>query len=329
MLNIPRRHVRGLLYHLAAQSTPSPRANLCLLLWPDIPEANARRNLTRALTHLRRALPAPTALITDEETVQLDKQSFWCDALELRKLIQAEADARDLGEAVDLYRGSFLEGFYLPGCLEFERWASQEGGALENIYLGALSRLIEAETAKQDYGSAIQYARRYLASDEMAEEMHCRLIWLYALNGERIKALRQFEACVSILERELGTRPLSETRAIYESVLEGKLPGQRAEMSDPSLASPSGLVSRKVPLVGRAATMRHLEDCLREANVGHSRVVLISGEPGIGKSRLLADFAERCRQRNPVLVGAGQLAAGSVPFTRSWKPFVQGLLLFL
>jgi DNA-binding SARP family transcriptional activator len=161
-LSIPRRHVRGLLYHLAAQRAPSPRENLCLLFWPDIPEANAYRNLTRALTHLRRAIPIPAVLMTAKETVQLVELQLWCDVFEFRRLTEEGAGIDNVERAVDLYRGPFLDGFYLPGCMEFEHWMSQECIALEKIYLDALSRLVEAKAARQEYTSAILYAQRYL-----------------------------------------------------------------------------------------------------------------------------------------------------------------------
>jgi DNA-binding SARP family transcriptional activator/tetratricopeptide (TPR) repeat protein len=321
-LSIPRRHVRGLLYHLAAQTAPCAREHLCLLLWPDIPEASAHRNLTRTLTHLRRALPTPTALLADKETVLLDEKQFWCDVVQFRRLMQVGADIRRLEQAVDFYRGDFLEGFYLPGCLEFERWISLEGTALEHIYLEALSCLLEAKTGEKDYASAILYAHRYLETDELAEEIHRRLISLYALSRDRSRALRQFETCASILERELGARPLPETRAIYQAVLEGRpIDLQTGWLETSSRLSPKKLLPVKTPLVGRTIPMRHLENGMRQVRAGQSKVVLISGEPGIGKSRLLGDFAERCRTQHHVLQGAGQLAEVSVPY----HPIVEAL----
>jgi DNA-binding SARP family transcriptional activator len=320
-LDIPRRHVRGLFYHLAAQRTPVPRERLSFLCWPDIPEAAARRNLTRVLTHLRRALPLPQVLIAHQDVVGLEEGSFWCDALETRRLAEGGPAADALQRIVALYRGPFLDGFYLPGCLEFERWMSQERAALENTYLEALSGLIEAKTAANDYAVAILYARRYLETNELTEEVHRRLISLYALIGDRTRALRQFEECVSILERELGVDPLPETRGVYQSVLEDRPPKWRSEYA-PAVEAPwSKHLRLDVPLIGRSSVIHHLDRALLQAKAGQSKVVLISGEPGVGKSRLLHDFAAHCHPHSRALFGAGYPGELSIPY----HPIVEAL----
>jgi DNA-binding SARP family transcriptional activator len=313
-LSIPRRHVRGLFYYLSAQRAPASREHLSFLLWPDIPEEHARRNLTRALTHLRRALPLPHVLVSQEERVGLDERWVWCDVLEMRRLVEGRPDVGGLQRIVDLYRGPFLNGFGIPDCLEFERWSCQERAALELIYLEALSRLVEAQTAESDYASAIVYARRYLETDELAEEMHRRLIALYALIGDRTRALRQFEECVSILERELGADPLPETRGAYQSVLEGRRPKWRPESAETVEAPWSKRLRLDVPLIGRSSVIHYLDRALLEVKAGQSKVVLISGEPGIGKSRLLHDFAARCHPHSQVLFGSGHPGELSIPY---------------
>lgn len=214
-LVIPRRQARALLYRLAIRLNPVPREQLCYLFWPDTPESTARRNLSRLLTHLRRALPMREALLSTSDHIWLDPKRVWSDAATFEQLCantEPKPFTESLQQAVDLYQGPFLDGFSLPDMSEFEVWATLERRAFERLYLEALAGLIEKRTVQGAYGDAITYAQRYLASDNLAEEIHRRLIELYIATGNRRAALRQYEHCTNILEHELGVTPLPETQ---------------------------------------------------------------------------------------------------------------------
>lgn len=313
-LPIPRRQARGLLYRLAARPQPVPREQLCFLFWPDIPEYAAHRHLSHLLTHLRRALPIPDLLLVTEEHIALDTSQVWSDVPAFKELC-----ASDLFEqAIALYRGPFLAGFSLPESAEFEAWTGQERRACEELYLKALTALIEELTAQGEYNAAITYARRYLETDDLAEDVHRRLIELYAATGDRAAALRQFERCVAVLERELGVSPLPETRAAYQTVLEGRPAQPLRSPIKPSWATLPGL---RVPLVGRDQTLRRLHEAYLQAAAGHGQVVLISGEAGIGKSRLMQEFATSLAGQALILSGACYRGAQAVPY----QPIAQAL----
>src|SRR5262245_2827703 len=211
---IPRRQTRALLYRLAAEPRVVPRAQLGLHFWPDLPDASARRNVTHLLTLLRRALPRSDLLLSDGEAVGLNPQAVWSDTTAFARLIGTVDRQRRpaaLTEALDLYRGPFLDGFALPDCPEFEVWLDLERSAWERRVDDVLTAVVEAATVARDYAAAIATARRALARDELAEAMHRRLIALYAAVGDRVAAVRQYERCALVLERELGVAPLPET----------------------------------------------------------------------------------------------------------------------
>ncbi|MFQ6059051.1 MAG: BTAD domain-containing putative transcriptional regulator, partial [Anaerolineae bacterium] len=311
-LAIPRRQARALLYRLAAWLQPIPREQLCFLFWPDTPESTARRHLSHLLTHLRRALPAPEMLLAADDHLGLDPGRVWSDTMAFERLCAALTPSplrpppcppappklggmgggegeggwggggEGLQQAVDLYRGPFLAGFSLPTSPEFEIWLAQERQVWERLYLEALAARIEDLMAGEKYEAAIAYARRYLDTDDLAEDVHRRLIELYAASGDRNSALRQFERCVAVLERELGVSPLPETRVAYQAVLEGRLPPLRHVV--PPLTWTT-LPSLDAPLVGRDDALRWMKRAYARARSGHGGVVLISGEAGIGKSR--------------------------------------------
>ena len=325
---IRRRLPRALLYRLAARLEPIPREQLGFLFWPDTPDAAARRNLTRQLTHLRRALPDPKVLRTSAGQVILDPDRVWSDTVAFEqlcatpdgeiRLLQEGGFLNALQQAVDLYRGPFLAGFSLSSSPEFEAWASLEQQVLERRYLETLSALIEDYAARSEYDPAIACAHRYLATDDLAEEIHRRLIELCAAAGDRSAALRQYERCTEVLERELGVDPLPETQAVYEAVLAGKPSPAVAPVTKPTWTTLPGL---DVPLVGRDRALRALEQAYARTHAGQGGVVLISGEAGIGKSRLMQEFATQLRGHALVLTGAAYADAQRMPY----QPIAQAL----
>ena len=165
----------------------------------------------------------------------------------------------------------------------------------------------EEQTGRGEYQAAIAYARRYLAADELAEDMHRRLIALFAATGDRGAALRQFDQCAAVLERELGVRPLPETQAVHQAVLHDRPPPGVSRAARPAWRIRPGL---EAPLFGREGPLQCLDQAFRRARAGQGGVVLISGEPGIGKSRLMQEFAASLEGRAWVLAGAGYPAGG-------------------
>ena len=280
--DVARRQVRGLLFYLAHAAALVPRDRLAFLFWPDLPDHDARAHLKRLLSTLRSALPDGALLQAGPGAVGLDKTRLWCDSTEFARLA-ATPDPDSWAQAVDLYRGPFLDGFSLPDSPEYGDWQAQVQAQLERRCLAALAGLVEARRAAGELDAAIEYARRALALDELAEEMHRRLIELHADRGDRSAAARQFEQCVMILERELGVKPLPETRAAYEAAIAARAP-------QPPLPSRwAVLPSLDLPLVGRTEALHTLTQAYRRLHAGG--LILVSGEPGIGKSRLMQTFA--------------------------------------
>jgi predicted ATPase/DNA-binding SARP family transcriptional activator len=323
---LSRRQARALLYRLAAELEHVPRETLSFIFWSDAPESTARRNLSRLLSHLRNTLPDPGLIVTSGEYVGLDRDRVWSDAAAFVHLCAATPDGSTpeaLEQAVGLYRGPFLEGFALPGNGEYEEWANAERGVLQRQYLDALSGLCDSYASAGAHDKAIAAAERYLAVDELSEEVHRRLIELYAARGDRGAAIRQFEKCTAVLERELGVDPLPETRAVYQTVLE------RSASEDPTvLAEPKWgtLPSMDAPLIGREEALLTIERAYNQARSGRGSVMLISGEAGIGKSRLVADFAVRLPESARVLRGAAQPGSQTLPYGPLMQMFRSTLL---
>jgi len=225
-INIPRRQARALLFRLAVRMQPIPREHLCFLFWPNQSEIKARRNLTHLLTHLRRALPDCEELVTDEDQVFLNPESVWSDTATAEHRIadySEEPSSYALERITSLFHGLFMAGFSLPNASEYESWLTLERCVWERYYLRALELLVESQVADGLFAQSIGYAQRYLAVNNLDEEMHCRLMELYAVMGNRAAALKQYRACADALGRELGITPLNETKALYVSIMQGEL----------------------------------------------------------------------------------------------------------
>lgn len=304
-VSLPRRQMRALLYRLASALQPVARDHLCFLLWPDLPEATARRYLTVLINLLRQALPEPELLVAHRDAIALDPVAIEVDTVLFANAISVASAARTmhgLSAAVGYYDGPFLHGFTLPASPEFDTWADQERQIWERRYLDTLALLIDGHAAQGDYALAISAAQRVLAVDELAEDTHRRLIELYAAVGDRSGALRQFERCVVVLERELGVSPLPETRAVYEAVRDGTLAPQRTSNTlqlstssravDETPAPPTTrllkLPAAATPLLGRTTDLADASARLIDPTV---RLLTLCGPGGSGKTRLAQQVA--------------------------------------
>lgn len=303
---VARRQTRALLYRLAAAPGILPRSELAFLFWPDTDEAAARRQLTRLVSSLRAALPAPELLLVTEEAVGLNQEQSDSDA---RRLLAAagSADLATLQAVADRCAGTFMAGFALPDSEEYETWQAETARHMEFLCLQTLERLVDLHTAGDNRQVAISYASAYLQKDPLAETMHRRLIALHVAVGDRSAAIRQYERCALVLEKELGVSPLPETRAALQ-----------AAPAEPAAAPTAVQGFPPVPLVGRQAELDRLESACSNPSGG---LILISGEPGIGKSRLIAEFTAGQAGRRLVLNGSAFQGSQALPF----HPLLQAL----
>ncbi|MEJ2558308.1 MAG: AAA family ATPase, partial [Anaerolineae bacterium] len=315
-----RKQARALIYVLAMTLQPVPRDRLVFLFWPDKPEVTARRNLSRVASYIRNELPHPELLRINQESIGLNPEMVWSDAARFMELAEQSSPAQR-EEMATLYDGSFLSGFSLPGNSEFDFWLTSQQQQYEGRYLTALKGLIQIKFAVQDLSRAIHYAQRYLAIDELAEDVHQQLIRLYAASGDRSAALRQFEACTLILERELGVEPLPETWAAYEAA---RSPAVKPAPQVKTQPTWTVLPSLELPLVGRQKAWQALEASYRRFQRGG--LIFIRGEPGIGKSRLLQEFATS--QDRLVLSGNSHASTQRLPYQPLTEALRQALSQF-
>jgi DNA-binding SARP family transcriptional activator len=304
-----RKKSQALLAYLALHlGQPQPRDKLAALLWGEASDQQARHSLRQALTTLRQALAgAPSSCLIEEGDAVTLSATAQVDVTAFEKLAE-RGTPEALESAIGLYRGDLLAGIGIDEA-PFEEWLLTERERLRELAGEALAKLLAHQTQAAMVEPAVQTAMRLLALDPAQEPVHRTLMRLYARDGRRGAALRQYQTCVALLERELGVEPEPETKQLYRELLQTRPRVVRAQIPPERGASDT-------ILVGREAEMAQLRRALDEAWQGRGSVALLQGEAGIGKSRLIeALMATALGRGGHVLLGRAHESEQILPFS--------------
>jgi DNA-binding SARP family transcriptional activator len=290
--------VRALLAYLAVEAgQPHRRERLAGLLWPDLPEQAARNNLRVALANLRKVIgdlarpdaarADPAFLSTTRQTIQLNPAaSCWIDVTALTDQLEARGRPRrvirQLAEAVELYRGGFLEGLSLPDSREWEEWVLLKREQLQREVVAGLRRLAGWHERRGEYQQALPYARRQVSMEPWQEHGQRQVMRLLALTGQRNAAIAQYQGLVRMLAADLGVEPEDETEALYRRIREG----QELRALAPGL--PHNLPNFLVPLAGRESELDEIHAHLQNPGC---RLLNLVGPGGSGKTRMALEVA--------------------------------------
>jgi DNA-binding SARP family transcriptional activator/predicted ATPase len=309
-----------LAYLLLHRGIPQSRQRLAFCFWADSNDTQARTNLRRELYHLRQAFPEIDRYI-EINTKALQWRTDVPFVLDVAAFEQAIATAEQaeqqgdratlkaaLEQAAELYQAPLL-----PGC--YDDWILPEQERLQQVCIRALENLMRLLQTEGDYRAAIRYGQQLLRIEPLHEATYRDLMTLSALNGDRANALRFYQQCVTLLERELGVEPDPITRSTYEQLLKTEIPTTASLTTAPTpLTAPPPIVlersssssTTRLPLVGRQVEWNSIEQWFTAASSGDAPVLLLSGEPGIGKTRLLEELENKVKAtQGKVLWGQG------------------------
>lgn len=278
-----RRQQALIAYLLLHRATPQPRQRLAFLFWPESNDMQAQTNLRQLLYTLRQRLPDTERYLTiNERTVQWRSNAPFTADLVVFEDALARADQGDRQERVATLERAVASygGDLLPDA--FDDWILTAREQLRLRFTQAAETLIDLHEAQRAYRPAIAHAQRLLSYDPLLEETYRRLMRLHALDGDRAAALRVYHSCATILERELGVAPSEPTQAAYARLLDAEtLSISRDVREDVALTT---------RLIGRHAAWDALQRAWRVAAAGRAQCVLITGEGGIGKTRLAEEI---------------------------------------
>jgi DNA-binding SARP family transcriptional activator len=280
-------------YLLMNRNRPSNRRRLAFLFWPRASESAARRNLRQYLHHIRAALapvdPDGDLLLADGANIQFNPGAdISLDVEIFLKETRPEALLHEVRHALSLYSGDLLEDIY-------DDWCASERGHLRQLWQTTLNRYSLALQTSGQVDEALAVVQKWITAEPFDETAQRRLIQLYALNGDRMRAIHAYQAFAKLLETEIGTLPLPDTQALARTIqngqalIEPEVPAPSVQRRPP-ISPKTSPAKPPLPFVGRERDLAALEEIFQQASAGSGRLVFIMGEAGIGKTRLLQEY---------------------------------------
>ncbi len=284
------------------------RESLAFTLFPEADESAALADLRRYLYLATKALPQRSGepwLIVDADTVRWNEASgAFVDIVAFEALAASDETQP---QAIELYAGDLLEDIY-------DDWVVAERERLRTRYLAILTESLDRYRALREFPSAIACAKRLLATDPWREDTLRSLMAIRYESGDTAGALGEYESFSKRLRDELAVAPMPETIAVRASILRNEsVPGSFVRPPQADAAAPSRANSI-LPFVGRTRELAALRSAWGRAARGSGAMLLLSGEAGVGKSRLTAELARTAQAEGGRVYGGTTSAPESAPY---------------
>jgi predicted ATPase/DNA-binding SARP family transcriptional activator len=288
LTGLPKRVQAIVAYLVLQRGRAAARDRVASLIWPDRAIEQARQSLRQGLLVLRstlgprereRVAATPAGLAFDLRGLEVDVLQF--------ETLARSRNLTDLEAAAALYGGALLADVSLPSE-PFEDWLDMERRQLHAMAADVLLALAQGHAAAGRTDAALAAGRRLAALDPLREEAHRLLMQLHSAAGQRTLALRQFALCTQILERELGVAPESETVQLARTIEQSDARATVRRMSVPGDVALHNLPAQPTALIGRGAEIARIEKTLPD-----HRLLTLTGEGGIGKTRLALEIGTR------------------------------------
>jgi DNA-binding SARP family transcriptional activator len=313
----PRRSAKTLIKLLAIQPGHAMhREQVIDVLWPKVNAESALNSLGKAVHVARRALQP--ALLRRQDSaylrltdgmLALNTERVGVDADEFERLAEDALRSREIAT----YDAAFAAygGELLPED-RYESWCYERRNAVEELHIRLLLGMAEVFERRGSYSEAAERLRDVLQQDPSREAVHRQLMRLYVWMGEPDQAIRQFHSCEAILRQELDLPPQPETIALCDEILASGRPAQPLGQDrvnghgDLSRPSPVQAAANGCPFVGRERVIRHMFGQLLQRDGEQPGMMVVSGETGVGKTRLLDEFAIQASARGAITLCGGR-----------------------
>jgi len=230
-VTIPSRAGQSLLAYLTLTAgTSHRREKLAGILWPDITEENARKNLRQELWRIRKAIsggqPAGKEyLLADEITLTFNRDSeYWLDVSQIER---HDLDLQSLIVNLSLYQGELLPGFY-------DEWVAIERERIQAVFETGMEQLLEQLVAAERWIAVQEWAERWLTLSGTREPAYRALMLASGVRGDTAKVASLYQRCIAELLEQLSVEPSAETRGLYDGLLKGAKIPQRTSAAQPT-----------------------------------------------------------------------------------------------
>lgn len=302
------------------------RDTLLGLFWPDANETRARASLRRALYVLRLALGEGAFHSRGDEEISPNYDLIWCDAVAFEQLLAANKPM----EALELYRGELLPGFFLDEAPEFGRWLEDERKRLRSSAARAARLATETQESDDNLTAAVCWARREAELTDNDERTVRRLMTLLARVGDRAGALQVYDELVARLASEYEAEPSVETRTLGDQLRKGRSPSPSTAGGRPATPHPTAgesqpsngyEIEREIGR-GGAATVFLAKDLKHGRSVA-LKVLRPEVAVALGTKRFLDEISIAARLNHPNIVAL--LNSGEIDNTPFYTmPYVEG-----
>lgn len=339
------RKGQALLAFLVVEKKSQSRDALAAMFWPDSDQSSARASLRRTLYQVNKALDQEIIQATAETMFLARGADIWVDTAVFRQKAACLDDDQntsalspacftDLTKAAALQSDTFLSGFALPDCPNFDEWQFFQQESLRQIQLQVLKALINHHTRQREYDSAIKYGQQWLNIEPWHETAHRALMILYSKTNQKSLALHQFEQCRRLLEDEFGIQPEPETVELYEKIkLKRPTPSPAPlpvvnglSVVEEAPAGPAHNIPYQLtPFVGRQSELTDLDRFIANPAI---RLISIIGPGGMGKTRLALALGQSYLTQKPKRFPDGIFHVPLSPLTETGDilPTIAGVL---
>ncbi|MEX0720934.1 MAG: AAA family ATPase [Balneolaceae bacterium] len=289
------------------------------ILWSELDADAANAQLYKALHHIRKAFSnhnkeaADWIEITDNLIKITPPGGLVTDVQQFEKAARSglkDQDVVNLENAVSIYSGDFLP------VERYAQWASHPREHYRQLYLDVLTALAFQYEERGELSEAAEKLREALEKEPTLETAHRALMRIFARKRQETRAFHQYDICREILGEELGMSPSSETKKVLDDIREGKFADKKEIEKRERAGTVTGAAS---PIIGRVEECARINEVIEQLGAGQGKGLIISGEAGIGKTRLVQELIQRVRRKEfPFFVGKTGTKSGNV----AYGPFI-------
>ncbi|WP_176968306.1 BTAD domain-containing putative transcriptional regulator [Tindallia californiensis] len=307
IIPFPFKKAEVLFYYLQLENKVS-REKLVDLFWGEADEASAKKNLRNAVYVIKKLLGTDIFISSKRHVIQMNDQIMIETDLDAFANLENEA-------AVEYYRGDFLEGIYIKDSEWVEHWIFQKRQECQAAYWDKLLEITKDNIKIKAYDKAEYYAKKLISQDVLNEEAYRLLMEIYHRQQKINKSIAVYEEVKEVLDRELSVSPDETTKALYEKLISLK---RNHRIHEKKAESPVEDI-----FFGRERELEILKSNHFPATKGKTaKSVLITGEAGIGKSKLIEEFIKRTEDDSCAWLLSYCFKPERNEYYRPWVPII-------